>query len=95
MIEVALSVRGSRVLVQAENQKEHTNASGVIVVESYAPEVIGRVVAVGSDVLEVKPDDVVLFTAQAGREMTVGGTDYLVLDEDEILAKWEADSTTI
>lgn len=91
MIDVELSVRGSRVLVMAENQAEHTNPSGVIVVESYAPEVIGRVVAVGCEVTDVEPDDVVLFTPQAGREMEFNGTSYLVLDEDEILAKWDED----
>lgn len=95
MIEVALSVRGSRVLVKTEDQKEHQNASGVILVESYAPEVIGRVVAVGCDVTEVQPDDVVLFTPQAGREMEFNGNSYLVLDEDEILAKWDEDSAPV
>ena len=95
MIDVELSVRGSRVLVQAENQQEHQNHSGVIVVESYAPEVIGRVVAIGSDVIEVQPDDVVLFTPQAGREMEFNGTRYLVLDEDEIVAKWDEDAEPV
>ena len=95
MIDVEIQMFGSRVLVVAENQQEHRNPSGVIVVESYAPEVIGRVVAIGNDVREVAPDDVVLFTPQAGREMDFDGTSYLILDEDEILAKWEADSTPV
>lgn len=95
MIDVELSVRGSRVLVLAEKQGEYAQSNGLILVESYAPEVIGRVVAIGGDVIEVAPDDVVLFTPQAGREMDFNGTSYLVLDEDEILAKWEADLPTI
>ena len=94
MIDVELSVRGSRVLVRTEDQKEHQYDSGVILVESYAPEVIGTVVACG-DVCEVKEGDVVLFTPQAGREMEWNGTRYLVLDEDEILAKWDEDQPAV
>lgn len=95
MIDVEIQMFGARVLVKAEKQDEYTQQSGLILVESYAPEVIGRVVAIGDDVIEVKPDDVVLFTPQAGREMEFNGVSYLILDEDEILAKWEADQTAI
>lgn len=95
MIDVEIEVRGNRVLVAPEHQAEHQNASGVIVVESYAPEVIGRVIAIGSEVRDVKPDDVVLFPPQAGREMEFGGTTFLILDEDEILLVWDEDHTPV
>ena len=88
MIEISLQMIGSRVLVKAEDQQEHQNPSGVILVESYAPEVIGTVISCG-DCAEVKPGDVVLFAPSAGREMELQGTKYLVLDEDEILAVWD------
>ena len=88
MIDVELSVRGSRVLVKTEDQRQHTNASGIVIIESYAPEVIGTVVAAG-EVREVKEGDVVLFAPESGREMDWSGTKYLVLDEDEILAVWD------
>lgn len=94
-MDVELSVRGSRVLVKAEDQKEHQHVSGVILVESYAPEVIGRVIAIGGDVQDVKPDDVVLFTPQAGTEMDFAGAHYLILDESEILAKWDEDQAPV
>lgn len=94
MIDVHLSVRGSRVLVKAEDQKEHTNPSGVIIVESYAPEVIGTVISCG-DCTEVNPGDVVLFAPQAGREMEFRGARYLVLDEDEILAVWDEEQEPV
>jgi co-chaperonin GroES (HSP10) len=94
MNDVQLSVRGSRVLVRTEDQSEHQNASGVIIVENYAPEVIGTVIACG-DVTEVKPGDVVLFSPQAGREMEWGGTKYLVLDEDEILLVWDEEQEPV
>jgi co-chaperonin GroES (HSP10) len=87
-MEVELRMTGSRVLVRAENQQEHQHQTGVIVVESYAPEVIGTVISCG-DVREVKPGDVVLFAPQSGTVMDVCGSRYLVLHEDEILAKWD------
>lgn len=85
---MSLSVRGPRVLVRAEEQGEHQNPSGVIVIEQYSPEVIGTVIACG-DVEDVKVGDVVLFTPEAGRECEWNGTRYLVLDEDEILLVWD------
>jgi co-chaperonin GroES (HSP10) len=92
--DLQLSVRGSRVLVRTEDQTEHVNKSGVIVVESYAPSVIGTVVAKGN-VKEVKLGDVVLFSPQAGREMDWNGTKYLVLDEDEILLVWDEEQEPV
>lgn len=88
MNDVAIEMIGTRVLVRPEDQTEHTNKSGVIIVEAYAPEVIGTVIACG-EVTEVNPGDVVLFAPEAGREMEWGGQTYLVLDEDEILAVWD------
>ena len=88
MIDFELRMTGSRVLVKTEQQQEHTKPSGVIVVESYAPEVIGTVISCG-DVEDVKPGDVVLFAPQAGSAMDLQGSKYLVLHEDEILAVWD------
>jgi co-chaperonin GroES (HSP10) len=87
-MDIELRMTGSRVLVRTEDQKEHQNPSGVIVVESYAPEVIGTVISCG-DVEEVKPGDVVLFAPQSGSVMDLQGSRYLVLHEDVILAKWD------
>ena len=87
-MDVELRMTGSRVLVRTEDQTEHKNHSGVIVVESYAPEVIGTVISCG-DVHEVEPGDVVLFAPQSGSVMELCGSRYLVLHEDEILAKWD------
>lgn len=93
-MDIELRMTGSRVLVRAEDQTEHKNPSGVIVVESYAPEVIGTVISCG-DVAEVKPGDVVLFAPQAGTIMELQGSRYLVLHEDEILAVWDEENTPV
>ena len=86
-MDIELRMTGDNVLVRTEDQQEHQAQSGVIVVESYAPEVIGTVISCG-DVQEVKPGDVVLFTKESGTVMELQGSKYLVLHEDEILAVW-------
>src|SRR5687768_16426888 len=88
VIDLELRITGARVLVKAEDQKEHQAPSGVIMIESYAPEVIGTVISCG-DCSEVNPGDVVLFSPASGREMELQGSKYLVLDETEILAVWD------
>jgi chaperonin GroES len=85
--DIELRMTGDRVLVRTEHQQEHTHASGVIVVESHAPEVIGTVISCG-EVSEVKPGDTVLFAPEAGALMEYHGSRYLVLHEDELLAVW-------
>ncbi len=58
----------------------------------------GKVTAVGEGKLQkdgkrIKPDvkkgDVVLFGKYAGSDVKVGGEDYKILRESEILARWE------
>ena len=86
-MDIELRMTGDNVLVRTEDQTEHQVQSGVIVVESYAPETIGTVISCG-DVRDVKPGDVVLFTKESGTVMELQGSKYLVLHEDEILAVW-------
>lgn len=88
-LDEKLSVRGPRVLIKPEDQTEQTRESGLIAVQSYAPDVIGTVIAIGDRVQDVNPGDVVLFAPQAGSEMEFGAQKYLVLYEDEILARWD------
>lgn len=92
---LSLEVRGPRVLIRAEDQKETTTESGLIAVSPHAPDVIGTVVAVGDDVCEVKRGDVVLFTPESGQVMEYAGQRYLVLVEDEILATWDEEQQPI
>jgi len=55
----------------------------------------GRVIAVGSGrvlddgtvkALAVKVDDTVVYSKYGGTEVTIDGTDYVLLDEDQIFA---------
>lgn len=82
---------GSRVLVKAINQGEHVTESGLVTLESHAPDVIGTVEQIGEDVQS--PDfaigDTVMFTPSAGQEAAYGGETYIALSVDEILAVFD------
>lgn len=92
---LALQVRGPRVLIRAADQRETTTESGLIAVSHHAPDVIGTVMAVGQDVWDVKPGDVVLFPPEAGQVMEYDGQRFLVLVEDEIVARWDEEQEPI
>lgn len=79
---------GCRVLVAAEDQSLYERPDGLVIVESYAPDVLGTVVAHG-DVAEVGIGDVVVFPPSAGQVMEYDGRRYLVMDESELLAVLE------
>ncbi|MEO1938380.1 MAG: co-chaperone GroES [Sulfurimonas sp.] len=76
---------GDRVLVE-RMEEENTTASGIIIPDN-AKEKPSRakVLAVGSEVEDVKVDDVVVFGKYAGTDLVLEGKDYLVLDTSDIL----------
>lgn len=85
-----------KVVVKPLNEKDVT-ASGIVLPDSANKEkpMEGEVVAVGSGKrmdtgmiapMSVKVGDKVLFTKYAPDEVEVDGEEYLVIDEDKILA---------
>jgi chaperonin GroES len=87
---------GDRVLVQRLEAEEKT-AGGILLPDSAKEKPKeGRVVAIGTgkqlddgtrSTFSVKVGDRILFTSYAGTEVKVGlgGTDYLIMREDDIL----------
>lgn len=82
-----------RVLVQPDNAEE-TTASGIIIPDSAKEKPQrGTVVAVGPGKVEngtkvemsVSEGDKVLYGKYAGTEVTVDGTDYLIMRESDIV----------
>ena len=83
--------------IVVEALEEETTASGIIIPDTASKEKPqkGKVIAVGSGKvgddgkripLEVKVDDVVLFTKYGPTEVKVDGKEYLVLNESDVLA---------
>ena len=86
---------GDKLLIKRWEAEERT-AGGIVLPESAKEKPKeGRVVALGSGKLldsgkrgtfQVKEDDRVLFTSYAGTEVKVGGEEYLLMPEEDILA---------
>ena len=76
-------------------EEDKTSPGGIVIPDSAAEKPIqGEIIAVGNGkildsgevrALEVKKGDKVLFGKYSGTEVKVGGEDYLVLREDDIM----------
>ena len=86
---------GDRVLVEPLEAEEKTNSGIIIPDTAKEKQQRGKVVAIGKGrvdengkvtPLEVKVSDQVLFGRYTGTEVKVGGSDYLIIKEDDILA---------
>ena len=85
---------GDRVLVEPLEAEEKT-ASGIVIPDTAKEkQQKGKVIAVGKgrinedgkiSPLEVKVSDQVLFGRYSGTEVKIGGIDYLIIKEDDIL----------
>lgn len=85
---------GNKILVQPSPEEEKT-ASGLYVPDTAKKKPTeGTVVAVGRGKYddgklvepEVKAGDVVIYSKYGGTEVTIDNTEYVILDEDSILA---------
>ncbi|MER3474510.1 MAG: co-chaperone GroES [Armatimonadota bacterium] len=79
---------GSRVLI--EPLEEESRTAGGIFLPDTAKEKpqLGRVVAVGDDEeIKVQPGDRVIFPKYTGTEFRYNGTEYLIMEANDILAK--------
>ena len=79
-----------RVLIQP-NPAEEKTAGGLIIPDTAKEKPLaGKVIAVGpgtSEVkMEVKVGDEVLYGKYAGQEISIDGTDYLIMKQNDILA---------
>ena len=76
---------GDRVLVERV-EETNTTASGIIIPDNAKEKPSeGKVLAIGSDVEEVKEGDVVVFGKYSGTDLVLDGNEYLVLEVSDIL----------
>ncbi len=80
---------GSRVLIQPLEQEGKT-ASGLLLPETAKEKPqTGLVVAVGDDEeIKLKVNDRILFAKYSGSEFKLDGTEYLLLESSDVLAKF-------
>ncbi len=85
-----------RVLVQRLEDEDSKSAGGIIIPDTAKEKPQkGKIVAVGDGkiaedgkriAMDVKKGDKILFGKYAGNEIKIGGTEYLIMREDDILA---------
>ena len=81
---------GNRVLVKPSAAEEKT-ASGIIIPDTAKEKPLkGQVIAIGKGIddkgLTVKVNDTVIYGKFVGTEVNLDGTDYLIIEETDILA---------
>ena len=76
-----------RVVAVREEAKTQT-ASGIYLPDSSKEKPsVAKVVAVGADVKHVKNNDKIVYKEYSTTELKVDGVEYLIVKEDDILAK--------
>ena len=95
MSKPAIKPVGSHVIVQRSSPSEKS-AGGIVLPEKAKDKPKeGKVIAVGNgkmledgkrQVMQLKAGDRVLFSTYSGNEVKVGGEEYLVIEDTEVLA---------
>jgi chaperonin GroES len=90
MSEIKIKPLADRVIVKPQ-EAELKTASGIIIPDSAKEKPQkGTIIATGpgtkDDKMEVKVGDVVLYGKYAGTEISIDGTDYLIMKQSDILA---------
>lgn len=75
-----------RILVAYPKQPQEKTAGGIYIPDSAQQEPQeGNVLAVGSEVKEVKVGDLLFFDKYAGTKIKIEGTEHCILKEEEVL----------
>lgn len=89
MTKVNIQPMGTRVLIKPLEQESKTS-SGLLLPETAKEKPqTGLIVAVGDDEeIKLKVNDKVLFAKYSGIEFKMDGTEYLLLEANDVLAKF-------
>lgn len=92
MIKEAIMLKpiGKRVVIKRFEAEEKTASGIVIPVGSKEKPQLAEVLAVGSEVNEIKVGDKVVFKKYGGTEFEIDGQEVLIYDAEDILAVVEA-----
>lgn len=89
MAKINIQPMGTRVLIKPLEQESKT-LSGLLLPETAKEKPqTGLVVAIGDDEeIKLKANDKVLFAKYSGTEFKMDGTEYLLLEANDVLAKF-------
>ncbi|HAN76843.1 MAG TPA: co-chaperone GroES [Bacteroidales bacterium] len=87
MSEINIKPLGKRIVI-AQQEAEQRTAGGIIIPGSAQEKPLqGKVLAIGSSKdIEVKVGDLVIYGKYKGTMVTLEGKEYLILDQDDVLA---------
>ena len=82
---------GSRLLIKPVVEEKRTQGGIVLPETAKEKPMKAQVIEVGKEVedLDVKAGDMVLYSKYAGTEIKIDDEDYIVVDQDDVLAKVE------
>lgn len=82
---------GSRLLIKPIQEEKKTEGGIVIPDTAKEKPMKAEVLEVGKEVedLDVKPKDKVIFSKYAGTELKIDEENYIIIDQDDVLAKLE------
>lgn len=80
--------RGKQVLVQPDSKESRENEHGLITPSNVEQEQksIGKVIAVGPEIKDIKKGDRVIYGTYAGDDLSIEDNDYKLLNEEFVLA---------
>jgi len=89
MTKINLQPMGTRVLIKPLEEESKTS-SGLLLPETVKEKPqTGLVVAIGDDEeIKLKLNDKILFAKYSGTEFKMDGTEYLLLEANDVLAKF-------
>ncbi len=89
MSKINLQPMGTRVLIKPLEQDSKTSSGLYLPETAKEKPQTGLVVAVGDDEeIKLKVNDKVLFAKYTGAEFKMDGTEYLLLESNDVLAKF-------
>ena len=78
------------VVLKKEKVENKTSSGIILTTESKSMPSVATVVAIGKDCkAEIKENDQVVYKEYSGTKVTVEDQDYIVIDEKDIIAKFE------
>lgn len=89
MAELKGKILAGKIMVQPQEAETKTS-SGIIIPDSAKEKPqVGKVVLVGSDKkdepMELKAGDIVFYGKYSGTELSIDGTDYLLMSQSDVL----------
>jgi chaperonin GroES len=87
--EIMLKPLNEYVVLSFEKEETKTESGIILTTESKDKQAIGRVIAVGPKVHELKPNDKVIYQTYSGTKTKIDNEEYLIIKQENILAIYE------